>query len=222
MKIDENEAHGTTLYIRDISIAFDEPVILALHDMLNSDSVGEFERDSFIRGWTAASSEAGKPLDTIAKQAAYMESLRSKLTTDHAFFRSTYRATFKFGLSEGARSVPVETAGEFWNQFFTAESGGIAWITPTAPNVPWLALWLEYVTKMHKRPINKDLWNMVCELCLKAIEPGAEKLEWWNEDGAWPMAVDEFMTWIQTQRPELGNKATNDAAVAGGDEMDTS
>lgn len=221
MKIDENEAHGTTLYIRDISVAFDEPVILALHDMLSSDSVGEFERDAFIRGWTAASSEAGKPLDTVAKQATYMETLRSRLTIDHAYFRSIYRATFKFGLSDGARSMPVDTASEFWNQFFGVGSGGIAWVTPTAPNVPWLALWLDYVSNKHKRPINKDLWNMVCELCLKSIEPGAEKLEWWNEDGAWPMAVDEFMTWIQTQCPELG-KNTTDNAAAGGDEMDTS
>lgn len=221
MKIDPNEQYGTTLYIRDISVSPDEPVLLALHDLLNSTSVGEFEREAFTRGWTNASTEAGKNVDTVAKQKAYMQTLRKNLTTDHAFFKSIYRATFKFGLAEGARGVSVETATDFWNQFFTSESGGIAWITPTAPNVPWLELWIEYVSNHHKRPVNKDLWNMVCELCLKAIQPGAEKLEWWNEDGAWPMAVDEFMVWIQTKAPQIGKKATSGAGGAT-DEMDTS
>ena len=228
MKIDPSDAHGTTLYIRDISVSPDEPVLLALHDLLNSSSVGEFEREAFIRGWTTASTNAGKNFDTVAKQASYMRDLRKKLTTDHAFFKSIYRASFKFGLADGARGVPVETATDFWNQFFTSESGGIAWTTPTAPDVAWLNLWIDYVTNRHKRPVNKDLWNMVCELALKTIEPGAENLEWWNEDGAWPMAVDDFMVWVQTQAPELGkengngNTASASATGTASDEMDTS
>jgi DCN1-like protein 1/2 len=216
MKIDPNEKTGTTVYIRDISVSPDEPVLLALHDLLQSSSVGEFEREAFVRGWTNASTEVGKNLDTVSKQHTYMQSLRKKLITDHAYFKNIYRATFKFGLTEGARGVSVETAIDFWNQFFTAESGGIAWVTPTAPDVPWLELWIEYITTKHKRPVNKDLWNMVGEVCLKAIQPGAENLDWWNEDGAWPMAVDEFMAWIQTQAPKLGKKRAN------GDVMDTS
>lgn len=218
MRIDPNDAYGTTIYIRDISVGPEEPVLLALHDMLNSTSVGEFEREAFVRGWTNASTESGKNLDTTAKQNTYMQSLRKKLTTDTTFFKSVYRATFKFGLTEGARGVSVETATDFWNQFFTSEAGGIAWRTPTAPDVPWLDLWIEYATNNHKRPVNKDLWNMVCELCLKSIQPGAEKLEWWNEDGAWPMAVDDFMTWVQTKAPKLGKVKTEGGL---NDEMDT-
>jgi len=223
MQIEEDEDRGTARYIRDVGVSFEEPALTALHELLGSTSVGEFERDAFISGWTSASATSSKILDTISKQANHMSILRNKLASDPAFFKTTYRATFKFGTQEGQRNVAIETATDFWRQFFTASSGGIDWVTPTSPETPWLDLWLEYTTNKHKRPVNKDLWNMVGELCLKSIEPGAEKLEWWNEDGAWPMAIDEFMTWVQTQRPELGKKSGDaNNATATNDEMDTS
>ena len=61
----------------------------------------------------------------------------------------------------------------------------------------WLDLWLEFCTTHVKRPVNKDLWNMVGELVVKTTEPGGDTLTWWTEDGAWPMAIDEFVAHIK-------------------------
>ena len=89
---------------------------------------------------------------------------------------------------------------EFWKMFFGAEPGGIGWNTASTP---WLDWWLEFYQFHHKRPVNKDLWNMVGELVDKTREPGGENLAWWSEDGAWPMAVDEFIAFVKEKRGDI-------------------
>lgn len=91
----------------------------------------------------------------------------------------------------------METAIDFWRMFFQAEKGGLEWNTTSTK---WLDLWIEYYELNNKRPVNKDLWNMVGELVLKIKEPGGGNLNWWTEDGAWPMAVDDFVTYVKEKR----------------------
>ena len=43
---------------------------------------------------------------------------------------------------------------------------------------------------------------MVMELVSKTKEEGGESLEWWNENGAWPMAIDEFVEFVKERRRE--------------------
>ena len=209
---------GVQKYLSDLSIALDEVVHLALCDLLSCPSIGEFDRESFISGWTAASTTSPnspippppKPLDATPRQQAYVSTLRKRLTSDPVYFKTVYRSSFKLAKqNESQRSVPLDAAIEFWKMFFSASSGGIEW---NSKATPWLDLWCEFYETQGKRPVNKDLWNMVGELVQKTKEPGGESLEWWTEDGAWPMAVDEFVAWVKEKRKVEG----------GGDEMDTS
>ena len=209
---------GVQKYLSDLSIALDEVVHLALCDLLSCPSIGEFDRESFISGWTAASTTSPnspippppKPLDATPRQQAYVSTLRKRLTSDPVYFKTVYRSSFKLAKqNESQRSVPLDAAIEFWKMFFSTSSGGIEW---NSKATPWLDLWCEFYETQGKRPVNKDLWNMVGELVQKTKEPGGESLEWWTEDGAWPMAVDEFVAWVKEKRKVEG----------GGDEMDTS
>jgi DCN1-like protein 1/2 len=207
---------GAQKYLTDLCIELDEVVHLALCDLLSCPSIGEFEREGFISGWASASTSAtnAKPLDTVSRQKAYVETLRIRLQNDPAYFKTIYRSAFKLAKPESQRSVPLDSALEFWRMFFSSSSGGIEWSTKSTP---WLDLWLEYYETQGKRPVNKDLWNMVGELVVKTQEPGGETLQWWNEDGAWPMAVDEFVAWVKEKR-----KSGELTSLGGEDEMDTS
>ena len=207
--------NGVQSYLSDLSIALDEVVHFALCDLLTVTSVGEFERDAFTSGWLSASTSAtsntnprsnapAQPFDTVSRQAAHIASLRKRLTTDPAYFKTIYRSAFKLAKPENQRSVPLESALEFWKMFFSSSSGGIEWNTR---GTKWLDLWLEFYETQSKRPVNKDLWNMVGELVIKTKEPGGESLEWWTEDGAWPMAVDEFVAWVKDKRKANGEDA---------------
>ena len=184
---------------------------LALCDLLSSTTIGEFERDNFVNGWSNASSPSA-PLDSTARQAAHINILRKQLVGDPAYFKQVYRSAFKLAKSESQRSVPMESAIDFWRMFFSSSTGGVEWNTR---QTLWLDLWCEFYESQSKRPVNKDLWNMVGELMMKTREDGGETLSWWSEDGAWPMAVDEFVAWIKERRKANGE-------VVSGDEMDTS
>jgi DCN1-like protein 1/2 len=95
----------------------------------------------------------------------------------------------------------MDSAMDFWNMFFRKGKGGIEW---NSSKTKWLDMWLDYYGNNSGRPVNKDLWNMVGELVTKINEPGGESLEWWTEDGAWPMAVDEFIASVKEKRSRDG------------------
>ncbi|RMZ75676.1 hypothetical protein DV737_g5187, partial [Chaetothyriales sp. CBS 132003] len=215
---------GAQSYLSDLSIAVDEVVHFALCDLLDVESIGEFKRKAFVSGWlnastttttttttaaatatarpsartaTAATAQQPQPLDTIPRQSAHVSLLRKRLTSDPAYFKTIYRAAFKFAKPEHQRSVPLESALEFWKMFFSAASGGIEWNNGRR-GVQWLDLWLEFYETQGKRPVNKDLWNMVGELVLKTKEePDEQTIDGWRADGAWPFAIDDFIAWDQ-------------------------
>ncbi|RMD43635.1 hypothetical protein DV735_g1493, partial [Chaetothyriales sp. CBS 134920] len=240
--------NGAQAYLSDLSIAVDEVVHFALCQLLDVGSIGEFERKAFVSGWLNASTtttiaeaasatatrsssarststststppaQQSQPLDTIPRQSAYVTLLRTRLTSDPAYFKTIYRAAFKFAKPEHQRSVPLESALEFWKMFFSAASGGIEW-NKGSNGFQWLDLWLEFYETQGKRPVNKDLWNMVGELVLKTTEePDEQTLQDWRADAAWPFAIDDFIAWVK-EKLEGGNLASSDA---GQDQMDTS
>jgi DCN1-like protein 1/2 len=188
-----------------LNVELDEVAHLALCDLLKCPSIGEFERESFIAGWRNVSA-GDKQYDTPARQAQYMEMTRKRLASEPAYFKQVYRNAFTLARAEGQRSVPMDSAIDFWEMFFRQGKGGTEWNTTSTA---WLDDWCEFYKTQSKRPVNKDLWNMVGELVSKTREPGGESFGWWTEDGAWPMAIDEFVGYMK-------NKNGN------GDSMDTS
>ncbi|RMZ76823.1 hypothetical protein DV738_g4661, partial [Chaetothyriales sp. CBS 135597] len=184
--------NGAQAYLSDLSIAVDEVVHFALCQLLDVGSIGEFERKAFVSG--------------------------CRLTSDPAYFKTIYRAAFKFAKPEHQRSVPLESALEFWKMFFSTASGGIEW-NKGSNGLQWLDLWLEFYETQGKRPVNKDLWNMVGELVLKTTEaPDEQTLQGWRTDAAWPFAIDDFIAWVK-EKEKVGDLSS---AEAGQDKMDTS
>ncbi|EXJ63270.1 uncharacterized protein A1O5_11591 [Cladophialophora psammophila CBS 110553] len=192
---------GAQKYLSDIGVELDEVAHLGICDLVQCPSIGEFERESFISGWRSVSI-GDKAYDTAARQAQYVEVIRKKLADNPAYFKQVYRNAFKLAKPEGQRSVPMDSAIDFWNMLFRQGKGGIEWNSPTTK---WLDLWCEFYESQSKRPVNKDLWNMVGELVMKTKEPGGETLSWWTEDGAWPMAIDDFVTFIKEKRKRAGD-----------------
>lgn len=165
---------------------------MCLCELLQCTTIGEFDRETLISGWQSNGSH-----ETIPKQSAYIAALRKRLPIDGPYFKKVYRYAFNLAKSPGQKSVPMESALEFWQMFFSSNKGGVEW---NGRNTAWLDQWVHFYETKGKRPVNKDLWNMVYELMVKTKEPGGEDLSWWNEDGAWPMAVDDFVAHVKAQR----------------------
>lgn len=185
---------GAQEYLVDLKIALDDIALLCLCELLQCPSIGEFDREAFISGWQTTGS-----LDNIPKQSAHVASLRKRLPTDGPYFKKVYRYAFNLAKPHGQKSVPMDSALEFWAMFFSSSKGGVEW---NGRNTAWLDEWLQFYETKGKRPVNKDLWNMVYEFMVKTKEQGGEDLSWWHEDGAWPMAVDDFVAHIKAQRGE--------------------
>lgn len=192
---------GAQKYLNDLRVGLEELTHLALCDLLQSTSIGEFTRDKFVSGWKSLEKiGANQIYDSIKAQADYVKSLPKRLQTDRDYLKQVYRYTFTLARPEGQKNVPVDAALDFWKMFFDSDTGGVEW---NSDSTPWLDWWLEYYETKYKRPANKDLWNMVGELVNKTKEPGGENMNWWSEDGAWPMAVDEFVAFVKEKRGDV-------------------
>ena len=62
-------------------------------------------------------------------------------------------------------------------------------------NHDWLELWKTFLNEKWTRSVNKDMWNMTLEFALKTLSD--ESLSFWNEDGAWPSVIDDFVEWCK-------------------------
>ncbi|KAL4955015.1 Cullin binding-domain-containing protein [Aspergillus filifer] len=184
---------GAMRYFSDIKVELDEVTCLAIAELLQSPSMGEFTREGFLNGWRSVQ------CDTLQKMAAHASTLRARIPTDPSLFRKIYRFTFPLCLVQGQRNLQFEIAVEQWNLFFTPPKGGVAWNTHTTP---WLDWWVEFLESRGKRPVNKDLWNQVEVFMRKSHDD--ENFSWWSEDGAWPGALDDFVGWVREKRGANG------------------
>lgn len=187
---------GAQRYLEDLNVQLDEVAHFALCELLQCPSVGEFSKEEFVSGWKDTSSPSN-PCDTASRQSDHVSVIRKRLADDPTYFKKVYRNAFKLAKTEQQKSVPMDSALEFWNLFFRTGKGGVEW---NSSKTKWLDMWLEFYENKVKRPVNKDLWNMVGELMLKTKGPDGESLEWWSEDGAWPMAVDDYVAYVKEKR----------------------
>lgn len=192
-------------YFEAIDVALDDVIFLAVFDLLDAPSMGEFSRDGFVTGWQNVSTPSN-PCDTEKGQKAYIKVLREKLVSDLSYFKQVYKSSFKYAKPINQRAVPVEDAFAYWSMFFGGGRSGIDW---NSPKTKWFDLWTEYYKEKNKRPVNKDLWNQVAELVSKTREEGGETLAWWSEDGAWPTAVDDFVAFVKERRAQEGGMDTS-------------
>lgn len=139
-------------------------------------------------GWTNALLSPSSGNATSEEQAKYITALLKHLSADHAYFKRVYRYTFGAGKEPDQRSMSLENAIEFWKVLFAPP--GRPWETATRD---WVPLWIAFLEEKWTRSVNRDMWNQTLEFAIKCSED--ETLSFWNEDGAWPSVIDDFVAW---------------------------
>ncbi|KAJ5371257.1 Scaffold-type E3 ligase [Penicillium cataractarum] len=180
---------GAMKFFNDINVPLDEVTCLGIMELCKCPAMGEFTREGFVDGWR------GVLCDTIPKMTTHAATLRTKIPTTPDLYRRIYRYAFPISRMPGQRNLPFDLAAEQWRLFFTADRGGIPWSTASTP---WLEWWLEFLEERGKKPVNKDLWEQVEVFMRKTKED--EAFGWWSVDGAWPGALDDFVTFVQGKR----------------------
>ncbi|PHH73695.1 hypothetical protein CDD82_5315 [Ophiocordyceps australis] len=154
-------------------------------EIVQAPILGEISRQGYINGWKAA---GVRP--TNQEHAAHIRYLVSQLSSDATLFKKVYRHAFVTGRERDQKALSLENAFVYWSILFNAP--GMLWRTE---NYDWLDLWKTFLTDKWTRSVNRDMWNMTLEFAFKTLTD--ETLSFWNQDGAWPGVIDEFVEWCQ-------------------------
>ena len=81
----------------------------------------------------------------------------------------------------------------YWRLLFSPPS--LCWNTPSTP---WLDWWCEFLETKFKKAVNRDLWDQTFKLVEETLRD--ESCSWWDENGAWPGVIDDFVAWVGEKR----------------------
>lgn len=135
--------------------------------------MGYFTKKEFMKGMQELQ------IDTLAKLKQRIPALRLFMN-DHVNFKNIYRYAFDFSKDKDQRSMEIETAsamlslllGDKWSLFTYFE---------------------KFLRESKYRVINKDQWCNVLEFSRSVNDD----LSNYDEDGAWPVLLDEFVEWFR-------------------------
>ncbi|GJN71739.1 defective in cullin neddylation protein 1 [Purpureocillium lilacinum] len=182
------ELESTMEYLSNkLKVSIENAELFIALELVQAPSVGEITRKGYVDGWKATGVGA-----THQEHAAHIRKLKSSLSTDTALFKKVYRYTFVAGRERDQKALSLENAMIYWSILFSPP--GMSWETA---NHDWLELWKSFLNEKWTRSVNKDMWNMTLEFALKAMAD--ETLSFWNEDGAWPSVIDDFVEWCRVK-----------------------
>ncbi|KIO19012.1 hypothetical protein M407DRAFT_153108 [Tulasnella calospora MUT 4182] len=188
---DEIGVDGTINFLGDLKLELEEPVVLALAYEFKSPAVGRWPRSGWVEGMK------GLQCETLESLRGAVEMLREKLGSKRDYFYQVYSYTFGFGLSEGQRSLPVESAIQFWTILlpFGLQHGVLGSQDAFGWNEPHTELWFSFLRAQNVKGVSKDTWGMFLDF----INSSDGKFERHDTEGSWPSLIDEFVVYAKEQ-----------------------
>ncbi|GIY61637.1 DCN1-like protein 4 [Caerostris extrusa] len=163
-------------FCEDIGVEPENVVMLVLAWKMDAKQMGFFTRTEWFRGLSDLE------CDSIEKIRNKIDYLRS-LLNEPIVFKNIYRYAYDFARDREQRSMDMETAkamlqlllGRSWHMYGSFHQ------------------FLEQQTRY--RVINKDQWCNILEFSRTILAD----LSNYDEDGAWPVLLDEFVEWYKTK-----------------------
>lgn len=173
-----------------------DPVMLALSCAMEAASMCVYTRTEFHRGMTKL-------------HCCTVEDLRSKVPylrkqlQDRTEFASIYSFTFGFAKDPTQKSLALELAIGLWEL-----------LLPT--HFHWRRHWIQFVRKNSRSVVARDLWLQVLDFGHQ-IKPDLSNFD---ENGAWPVLLDDFAAHMLELLKEKGLAAVQHDEDAMGVEAD--
>ena len=148
--------------------------ILLLHWVFKADSMGILPRDAFLAGCM----EHG--VSSAATLKDRFPAIRAEVASS---FDKYYNYVYTLGKEEGQKSVQVPQACALWGLVLKGR-------------FKLLDSWLEFIQETTKNAISRDTWAQLLDFAVQVDDD----LDKFDENGAWPVLVDEFVDWLKAKK----------------------
>uniref|UniRef100_D1MPT4 Defective in cullin neddylation protein n=1 Tax=Galdieria sulphuraria TaxID=130081 RepID=D1MPT4_GALSU len=169
-------AEGLQRLFEDIQVDPSDVVTLVLAWKLKASSTCEFSEKEFVEGL------ANLQVDSLEKLKRKLSSLRKEIE-DPSKFRAFYQFVFQYSKEPSQRSLPAETAMALWDVLLRGRFS-------------LLDSWLEFL-KNNTHSISRDTWNLLYDFS----QLSEKDLSDYDENGAWPVLIDDFVKWLKHEQP---------------------
>jgi len=180
---DNINVEGTMDFCHDVGLDLEDAVTLAVSHELQSKTMGEFSRAGWLEGWK------NLKCDSLESMRNALPSLRSRLSSDPAYFKSIYLYAFDFAKAPGQRSIPVDNAKAFWGMLLPVGLEGDALTRESGWKPEYNDWWFEFLDTSRIKGISKDVWKMFLEF-VTSIDIQFKN---YDETYPWPSIIDDFV-----------------------------
>ncbi|KAM4627755.1 DCN1-like protein 5 [Polymixia lowei] len=166
---------GMEKFCEDIGVEPENIIMLVLAWKLEASNMGFFTKEEWLKGMTSLQ------CDCTERLQSKLDYLRGQLS-DSAAFKNIYRYAFDFARDKYQRSLDMDTATTMLALLL-----GRTW--------PLFPVFQQFLEQSKYKGMNKDQWYNVLEFS-RTIDVDLSN---YDEDGAWPVLLDEFVEWQKLQ-----------------------